>query len=100
MRRSSRYPSKGIDLDALKNKLNVDKNIAEIRCIAVVAAINTHGQVVAIYMQDTSINIQALIVFLRKLLLIHLGQSFTIYLDNLNVQNNKGVKEICEHNNY
>ena len=57
-------------------------------------AINTKEKMVPQHMQNTSIDVPAFILILRKLFRIYSAWSIKIYLDNLRVHLNKLVKEL------
>ena len=80
-------------------KITIDKKVAGFAAIAVVAAINSQGEVVAVHMTERSIKVDHFKTFLRKLFKIYKGAPFHVYLDNLGVHRNSTVRDLCDDNN-
>jgi len=54
-------------------KISIDKKVAGFRCIAVVAVINVQGEVVAMQMEEGSINTEKFTEFLKSLFRLYKG---------------------------
>ena len=79
--------------------MKIDKAKISFKCIAVVAATDVQGRVVALLQRDMSIKTSDFVDFLRALRTRMKRQKTYIFLDNLQVHHTHIVKENAFKNN-
>ena len=83
---------------AKKAKITRTQPVAGFRAIAVVAAISTTGEIVAVDCAEGLIDAVIFKKYLKKLFRIYKGSPLHIYLDNLSFHRNAEVKDLCSEN--
>ena len=78
----------------------MDKTKVSYKAIAILAAINKAGEVVALLMNEKSIKRDQFLTFLKKLHRVYKGEAVTLYLDNLKMHYNPDVKNRAHEYNF